>query len=108
MRELTRRIIELIKAVPAGRVTSYRDLAWAAGLPNGARQVVRVLHLFSQKENLPWHRVIRADGTIALPAGGGREEQIALLRAEGLTVSDIGRVGKNYFIFDIKPGKLPA
>jgi methylated-DNA-protein-cysteine methyltransferase-like protein len=90
--ETTWRIIEAIRAVPRGRVASYRDLAFAAGLPNGARQVARVLHSMSEKYGLPWHRVIRADGGIALESGGGRELQTALLRAEGVEVSESGRV----------------
>jgi methylated-DNA-protein-cysteine methyltransferase-like protein len=46
----------------------------------------------SEKHGLPWHRVIRADGSIALENGGGRELQAALLRAEGVEVSESGRV----------------
>jgi methylated-DNA-protein-cysteine methyltransferase-like protein len=70
-----------------------------AGLPNGARQTVRVLHSLSRKEDLPWHRVIKVDGHIALPYGEGRELQIALLRSEGVEVSeqgvvDMGRYGR--------------
>jgi methylated-DNA-protein-cysteine methyltransferase-like protein len=82
-------------------VSSYRDIALAAGLPNGARQVARILHAMSHTQNLPWHRIIRADGRVALPAGGGREEQIALLRAEGVTVSDAGTVEPRYFMVKV-------
>jgi methylated-DNA-protein-cysteine methyltransferase-like protein len=92
MTETTARIITLIKAIPCGKVSSYRDIARAADLPNGARQVVRALHSLSQKENLPWHRVIRADGKIGFPAGNGLEEQIILLRNEGIAVSDSGKI----------------
>ncbi|GHV87679.1 hypothetical protein AGMMS50267_00390 [Spirochaetia bacterium] len=92
MIESTRRIVEAIRAVPPGKVCSYRDIALTAGLSNGARQVVRVLHSMGRTENLPWHRIIKVDGRIALPAGNGRELQIALLRAEGVTVSDAGQV----------------
>jgi methylated-DNA-protein-cysteine methyltransferase-like protein len=92
MIESTRRIIEAIRAVPAGEVASYRDIALFAGLPNGARQVARVLHSMSRSENLPWHRIIKVDGRIALPEGEGRELQIALLRTEGVEVSDAGLV----------------
>ncbi|MDR2029345.1 MAG: MGMT family protein, partial [Treponema sp.] len=81
LQESTLRIIAAIKALPFGRVSSYRDIALAAGLPNGARQVVRVLHSLSRSQDLPWHRIIRADGRIALPPGNGRELQIALLRS---------------------------
>lgn len=92
MTENTRRIISVLRAVPRGRVTCYRDAALAAGLPNGARQVVRVLHSLSEKEGLPWHRVLRADGSIALSLGAGRELQEALLAEEGVEVSPNGVV----------------
>jgi methylated-DNA-protein-cysteine methyltransferase-like protein len=92
MYQSTISIIEKIRAIPRGRVSCYRDIALAAGMPNGARQVVRVLHSLSEKEKLPWHRVIRADGSIALESCAGRELQTALLRSEGVEVSEDGRV----------------
>jgi methylated-DNA-protein-cysteine methyltransferase-like protein len=87
----TARIIAAIKAIPPGKISSYRDIALAAGLQNGARQVVRVLHSMSASQNLPWHRVVKADGSIALPEGGGREMQIFLLREEGVNIDDNGK-----------------
>jgi methylated-DNA-protein-cysteine methyltransferase-like protein len=92
MVESTLRIIGALKAVPPGRVSCYRDIARAAGLPNGARQVVRVLHSLARSQDLPGHRIIRADGRIALPPGEGRELQAALLQAEGVAVDHTGRV----------------
>jgi methylated-DNA-protein-cysteine methyltransferase-like protein len=97
MTENTIRIIQAIKAIPSGKVSSYRDVALAAGLPNGARQTVRVLHSLSEKLNLPWFRVIRSSGSIALASGEGRELQIKLLRAEGVKVSDDGKVDMERF-----------
>ena len=92
MTESTLGIIRAIKAIPKGKVSSYRDVALAAGLPNGARQVVRVLHSLSEKFDLPWYRVIRSNGSIALKEGEGRELQIQLLRAEGVEVTPDGLV----------------
>jgi len=92
MHESTRRIIEAIRAVPPGKVAAYRDIALAAGLPNGARQVVRVLHSMTEGQKLPWYRIIRVDGHIALESCEGREAQISLLRSEGVEVSDAGQV----------------
>jgi methylated-DNA-protein-cysteine methyltransferase-like protein len=90
MTETTSRIIKAIRAVPRGKVSCYRDIALAAGLPNGARQVVRALHSMSEKYGLPWHRIIRADGFIAFENCQGRELQTELLRAEGVEVSKTG------------------
>jgi len=92
MQSTSERLIAIIQAIPPGSVRSYSSIAAEAGLPNGARQVARLLHSSSQSQNLPWWRVIKADAYLALPHGGGFEEQQLRLRAEGLTVSDNGRV----------------
>ena len=92
----TRKIIEQILAIPTGKVSSYRDIALKAGIPNGARQTVRTLHSMSEKFNLPWHRVIRSNGSIALE-GEGRELQITLLRSEGVEISDDGFIDMERF-----------
>ena len=97
MTENTRKIIEQLLAVPRGKVSCYRDIAMKAGLPNGARQTVRVLHSMSEKYNLPWHRIIRSNGSIALGEGEGRELQISLLRGEGVEVSPQGRIDMERF-----------
>jgi methylated-DNA-protein-cysteine methyltransferase related protein len=99
MTEITQKIIQAIKAIPKGKVSSYRDVALAAGLPNGARQTVRVLHSLSEKFDLPWYRVIRSNGSIALKEGEGRELQIQLLREEGVEFSQDGLVDMNRFNF---------
>lgn len=81
-------VLDVLKQIPYGKVTTYGDVAKAAGHPNGARQVVRVLSSLSEKENLPWHRVVNKEGIIVL-RGEGELEQISLLRSEGVDfVSD--------------------
>jgi len=97
MAESTLGIIRAIKTIPKGKVSSYRDVALAAGLPNGARQVVRVLHSLSEKFDLPWYRVIRSNGSIALKEGEGKELQTQLLRAEGVEVTPDGLVDMGQF-----------
>jgi methylated-DNA-protein-cysteine methyltransferase-like protein len=95
--ESTLRIRDIFARIPRGKVISYGAAAAFAELPNGARQVVRVLHSSAEKENLPWHRLIRKDGSIALPAGSGRELQKALLEEEGVKVSKDGKVDMERF-----------
>lgn len=106
MTESTSRIIDAIRSVSPGRVSSYRDIARAAGLPNGARQVARVLHSLSEKYGLPWHRIVRADGTIALDRCQGGDLQAEMLRSEGIMVSedggvDMSRYGQRLFPVDV-------
>lgn len=87
----TQNIIRQIKCIPYGQVASYKEIGNLAGLTNGARQVARILHSLSDKYELPWWRVIRSDGRIAL-TGFGRAEQIRLLRLEGVSVDKLGHV----------------
>ncbi|MFO7659480.1 MAG: MGMT family protein [Candidatus Cloacimonadaceae bacterium] len=81
---MTKKIIKVIKDIPYGKVATYGQIARLAGFPNGARQVVRILHTCSAKYDLPWHRVINAKGEIALSVYNGAEEQKAMLEAEGV------------------------
>lgn len=67
------RIIALVRAVPEGFVTTYGDLC-----PEAPRLPGRVLKLTREK-GLPWHRIVRADGTFARG-----ERQRRLLRKEGI------------------------
>lgn len=98
--EATKTIVETIKRIPYGHVASYGAVAHAAGYPNGARQVVRVLSALSSKEGLPWHRVVNKKGEIAL-TGEGECEQIARLINEGVTFLREGKVDPKHF-YDFK------
>lgn len=91
----TRHVIELIRAIPHGKVASYGVIAAMAGSPRAARQVVRILHSCSHTEDLPWHRVINKEGRISLPEMQGGARQKELLEAEGVAFDDSGRVDMN-------------
>lgn len=95
-----RRIYAAIAAIPRGRVASYGEIAARAGLPRRARLVGHALHATPSGLQLPWHRVLRADGHIALPPGSrAYREQIQRLRAEGVVVV-AGRVVMTKFGLD--------
>lgn len=85
-------IIEIIKAVPYGKVCTYSEIARLAGLSNGARRVARILHACTAKYDLPWHRIVRYNGEIALGEDSGGAEQKELLMSEGVIFSSPNRV----------------
>jgi methylated-DNA-protein-cysteine methyltransferase related protein len=77
-------VLAVVHAIPRGQVLGYADVARRAGWPRHARLVAKVLATASDPA-LPWHRVLRSDGRIALPAGSaGAGEQALRLRAEGV------------------------
>ncbi|TLS49230.1 DNA methyltransferase [Paenibacillus antri] len=92
MQPFTARAVAVIRGIPAGRVMTYGQVAEAAGSRRGARQVVRILHAMSEKHGLPWHRVVNAQGRIALADDEGRYAQRELLRQEGVDVDEDGRL----------------
>jgi len=98
--QMTLDIMDVIRKIPPGFVSSYGVIARVAGYGNGARQVVRVLSALSDKENLPWHRVVNKQGKIVL-MNEGEYEQIVLLEQEGVTFIKEGVVNpKHFFHFD--------
>ncbi len=96
--EFTRRAGDAIRSIPRGKVASYGFIAALAGDVRQARQVAWILHSSSDKERLPWHRVVSAQGRISLPPGRGGREQKRRLEAEGVSVGrggtvDLGKYG---------------
>lgn len=88
------RILAAVRAIPRGQVAAYGEVAHRAGLPGRARLVARLLSE-NTDPGLPWHRVLRADGRIAMPPGSeGFREQSRRLRGEGVAVVN-GRVDKS-------------
>ena len=65
------RVRAAVRAIPPGQVRSYSEIAAETGL-RSARLVGRVLAV--DGHDLPWHRVVRADGSFAphLAAEAGR------------------------------------
>ena len=74
-------ILAAVRAIPAGWVRTYGDLS--PGAPRLTGTVLRV----TDEPGLPWHRVVRADGSLAK---GTRQR--ALLDAEGVPFDPRGRV----------------
>ncbi len=85
-------IARVVRRVPRGRIATYGQVARLAGLPRGARQVGYALHALPAGTTVPWHRVINAGGRISLPPDAGGIEQRLRLLAEGVTVTEAGRV----------------
>jgi methylated-DNA-protein-cysteine methyltransferase-like protein len=69
----TQRVLARIRATPEGFVRAYGDVS--PGAPRFAGSVLAAC----EDPSVPWHRIVRADGTLAK---GTRQR--ALLEAEGV------------------------
>ena len=90
---LYERIYEIVARIPAGNVATYGQVARMAGIPKGARQVGYAMAALPSDYDVPWHRVINAQGKVSPRA---RSESTALqrklLEEEGVQFSPSHRV----------------
>jgi methylated-DNA-protein-cysteine methyltransferase related protein len=73
MSERAQRVLARVRATPPGFVRAYGDVS--PGAPRFAGTVLAAV----DELGLPWHRIVRADGSLAKGA-----RQRALLEAEGV------------------------
>ncbi len=66
-------MLDRIRSIPVGKVAAYGDIT--PGAPRHAGRVLSENH----EPDVPWHRVVRSDGSLAKGA-----RQRALLEAEGV------------------------
>lgn len=89
-KELYIQILEVVALIPYGTVASYGQIAQLAGLPKHARLVGYVLKHLDPESDLPWHRVINAQGKIStsrLNARGENIQQMKLLEEDVVVVA---------------------
>lgn len=88
-------VYDFVRRVPAGKVTTYGDVARECGFPRRARQVGYALHVNPDPEHIPCFRVVNREGRLSSAfAFGGENMQKILLEREGASV--VRREGEWY------------
>lgn len=100
----TERVWAIVRAVPAGRVLAYGDVAMLAGDRKAARAVGGALRAFAgDHDALPWHRIINSQGTISFRGDLQRANlQRLLLQREGVIIPDKGGLDLLRFRADLR------
>jgi methylated-DNA-protein-cysteine methyltransferase related protein len=101
-RETQERFYAVIRRIPQGRVATYGQVAALAGLSRRARMVGHALCSPPEGVEIPWQRVVNAQGKISPRHGIGWEEgyQRHLLEEEGVVFSESGRIDLDHFGWD--------
>ncbi len=81
-----RQVLDVVDSIPAGRVLAYGDIAEYLG-GAGPRMVARVMATYG--DEVPWWRVLRADGSCAAEVA---DRQLPLLRSEGVAFRSPERI----------------
>ena len=100
-RHLSFHFVQVVGAIPKGKVATYGQIAKLAGYPGYARQVGSTLKNLPRDTELPWYRVINAQGRISFPPGSSAyRKQKELLEAEGVLVQS-NRISLRRFGWEI-------
>jgi methylated-DNA-protein-cysteine methyltransferase-like protein len=88
----------MVRRIPKGRVATYGQIAYLAGIPRQARQIGYALAALRDHHRVPWHRVVNAKGEISRRSEPGFEErQRVLLQSEGVVFHMKGRISLSRF-----------
>ncbi len=83
------KIYEVVKQIPQGTVATYGQVAALAGNKRWARIVGYALHVNPDPATIPCYRVVTKDGCVSKAfAFGGENEQVRLLKEDGIPVID--------------------
>ena len=101
-RSTREKLYAVIRRIPPGRVATYGQIAALAGLPRRARMVGQALRSAPEGVEVPWQRVVNAQGGISARGGIGWEEgyQRHLLEEEGVAFDARGRIDLDRFGWD--------
>ncbi len=90
---IRRDVLAITAAIPPGRVVTHAAIG--AHLDVVPRHVAYILAMLTaeEKDALPWHRVVGADGAIRSPRPG-TTSQASLLLADGVSLGPDGRVAE--------------
>jgi methylated-DNA-protein-cysteine methyltransferase-like protein len=83
---LYQRIYQVVRQIPQGKVATYGQVAELAGIFGHARQVGYALYRVAPDSDVPWHRVVNAQGKISRSQfrRGSDALQSELLKVEGI------------------------
>jgi O-6-methylguanine DNA methyltransferase len=80
-------VYDLLLKIPAGKVSTYGDLAKALGNPLASKEIGRILGKNPNPIEVPCHRIVMSDGKV----GGyvhGSDRKIELLEKEGVSFTN--------------------
>lgn len=99
------RVWDLVRTVPEGMVVTYGQVAGMIEPPKGL--ITRQYLAFAARwvgsamahcpEDVPWHRVVNAQGKISVRPSGSHLRQRERLEAEGVRFDSAGRIDFNKY-----------
>ncbi len=110
MKSCYRQIYAIVQQIPHGKVATYGQIAELANLAGKARVVGYALFQIAPRTDIPWQRVVNAQGKISYSAlrRGNDELQRWLLEQEGIEFDANGAIDLQRFRWKPHPLPIPA
>ena len=109
------RVWDIVRQIPYGEVATYGQIASLLSPPEGVHE--KTYKAFGARwvgsamaacpDDIPWHRVINAQGKISL-RGGGDNLQRQLLEDEGVSFDERGRINLIHYQWNGKLEEKPT
>jgi methylated-DNA-protein-cysteine methyltransferase-like protein len=106
---------DTVRKIPHGQVATYGQIAGLIQPPGGVKE--QTYKAFGARwvgsamaacpEDVPWHRVINAQGKISLRSTSGAGIQRELLESEGVNFDERGRINLKQYQWDGIESKPP-
>jgi len=89
-----KRIYDVVRRIPRGKVATYGQVSALAGFPHAPRLAGYALHALPEGTPVPWHRVVAAGGRLSLArlSASSALTQRMRLEREGVGFDPRGRV----------------
>lgn len=85
LQKIQKKLYNLLRRIPKGKVVTYQSLAQAMGRPGAWRWVGNLLAQNQEPRRYPCYKVVRSDGRLGGYSGGSRLKK-KLLEREGVVI----------------------
>lgn len=99
--EFEKQVLEAVKKIPKGRISTYKLIAQMIRRPRSPRAVGNVLNKNPEIIKIPCHRVVKSSGELGGYIKGVKEKE-KLLKNEGILIKNNRIVDFEKIIYPVK------
>ena len=104
MEPFSKKVIDVVRKIPRGKVATYQQIAGLSGKPHASRGVAWILNSCAEKYKLPWQRVLSSKGRVSFkPLTAKHRLQTSLLKREGVRFAKNGDIEMSKFQWRKRP-----
>jgi deoxyribonuclease V len=107
-KQMKKEVYNSVSRIPRGKVSTYKEIAKAVGLPKNSRWVGFLMKNNKDPENVPCYKIVKSDGSLGGYFGSGKKglkKKIELLEKDGIRLVN-GKIDLKNYLYGIR-GSAP-